>query len=103
MTTEEKIKQKRIQNLKHMDFVMRCINDEENGILESWLQVGVPDEASEEDYADIAEDEDSFNIICRIFAEDIAELLAEGHWGKDGYTRELFNSKAYIEAQDDLI
>ena len=100
MTTEEKLKQRRIQDLKNMDFVMRCINDEENGIFDLWLQEGVPDGATEEDYETIAEAEDDYNIICRIFAEDIAELLAEGHWGKDGFSRELFNSKAYREAQD---
>lgn len=103
MTIEERTKQIRIRSLKNMDFVMRCINDEENGVFDLWLQEGVPDEATEEDFECIAEEYDAYISVCNLFAESIAELLAEGYWGKDGFSRELFNVKAYEEAQDESV
>lgn len=57
--------EKRIENLKRMDRMVRNFNDEE--LVMDWLMVGVPDEASEDDYEFIASDINEYNEICAIF------------------------------------
>ena len=57
--------QLRINQLKIMDEFIHSVNDEE--LMEDWLSYGVPDEASEDDYRFIAENDDLYMDCARIF------------------------------------
>ena len=59
--------QERIILLKQMDKYIREIGDEE--IWMDWIAVGVPDEATEEDYEFMADDEVIWRETCEIFGE----------------------------------
>lgn len=83
-----------------MDKVIRLINDEDNGIFESWVQNYVPDESSVKDLEElIADDPDFYPQCCEFFATNIAELLTTGHWSDNGYSLELFNPKSLRVAE----
>ena len=58
-------KEARVQQLMLMDEFMRTFNDEEDLI--PWYECGVPDGANENDYEDIAEDDDEYNEIFNLF------------------------------------
>lgn len=68
MTSETTI-MSRMEQLKAMDEFMHSVNDEE--LIDSWLTYGVPDEASEEDYRFIAEDEEAYEGCVRIFKRTV--------------------------------
>lgn len=68
MVSETTIKN-RIEQLKAMDDFMHSMNDEE--LIDSWLTNGVPDEASEDDYRFIAEDDESYMECVRIFQRTV--------------------------------
>ena len=89
----------RIKYLKYMDFVVRCVNDEENGVFEDWLALGVPDGASYDDLHYIAEHDEQYSHICELFAELLSHLIATGEWNEAGYSTELW-SKVPIDARD---
>lgn len=56
----------RINLLKQMnEYICDTIGDEE--IWETWIAVGVPDEARDEDYAYIAEDDEMWKGVCVAF------------------------------------
>ena len=56
----------RINLLKQMnEYICDTIGDEE--IWETWIAVGVPDEARDEDYAYISEDDDMWKGVCVAF------------------------------------
>lgn len=78
MTANEKFKREvintRIAVLKAMDEAIRNMNDED--AMEPWLMCGVPDEACEEDYEDIASDHESYIEMVELFAR-IAKNYAE--------------------------
>lgn len=78
MTANEKFKREvintRIAVLKAMDEAIRNMNDED--AMEPWLMCGVPDEACEEDYEDIASDHESYIEMIELFAR-IAKNYAE--------------------------
>ncbi len=57
----------RIQVLKAMDEAIRGMNDE--SVFEPWLMLGVPDEAFEEDYEDIASDHKEYIRIVKLYAK----------------------------------
>ena len=57
----------RINQLKAMHTLMCSANDEE--ITMAWLSFGVPDCPSEEDYIDIALDDENYNEIFDLFVE----------------------------------
>ena len=61
----------RIEQLKAMHTLMCSANDEE--ITMAWLSLGVPDCPSEEDYIDIALDDESYNEIFDLFVELIKD------------------------------
>lgn len=84
--------QQRIDTLKYMDKLIRCVNDEENGVFESWLSLGIPDGSSEDDYIDMASNIDTYNELCVLWAELMSSMLMEGDWNKSGYTTELYNN-----------
>lgn len=94
MITEQE-RNYRIKNLKNMDKVIRYVNDEENGVIDTWLMGGVPDGSTEQDFKEYAEDEEMYNDCCKLFAELISDMLVNGYWDKNGYTREFFNVDAY--------
>lgn len=73
----------KIANLKMMDKVIRRLNDEEY-LLDTWLSLGVPDEASEEDYESIAQD--GYEEVEKVFADILKSVVANGD--------ELFNPPA---------
>ena len=61
----------RIKQLKLMHELMTLTNDE--GIYMTWVTLGVPDCPMEDDFEYIAEDDDSYNEICELFAKLIAD------------------------------
>ena len=65
--------QERIKLLKGMNsYVCNTIGDED--IWETWIAVGVPDGATEEDYRFMAKDEDTWRETCVLFGEIIKEV-----------------------------
>lgn len=102
---EEEVKRKskveiRAEYVKHMIDVMQTVNDEDNGVYETWLMGGPPDGCSDSEILEFVEDEEWYKDVCQVFAESISELLSTGCWGKDGYSRELFNVRAYRRATE---
>lgn len=69
MTKERKEKiALRIQFLKQMnDYVLKHIYDEEAHM--RWLMVAIPDAPTEDDFLDIAEDDEEWVEICIYFGE----------------------------------
>lgn len=63
----------KIANLKMMDRVVRRLNDEEY-LEDTWLSLGVPDEASEEDYEFIASD--SYDEMEELFKKILHSVVA---------------------------
>lgn len=61
----------RIEQLKAMDAFMHSANKEE--LIDSWLTYGVPDEASENDYRFIAEDDEAYEDCVRIFKRTVKD------------------------------
>ena len=55
----------REDQLKAMHEVMCCTNDE--NIYDSWAMLAVPDEPLEQDFTDIAEDEEEYNDAIDLF------------------------------------
>lgn len=45
MTEQER--NHRAEALKNMDKAIRYVNDEENGVMDTWLEEGVPDESTD--------------------------------------------------------
>lgn len=76
----------RAQTLVYMDnYVREEIGDED--MIEDWLSVGVPDEATKEDYLFIAGDDEEYNRCCRVFAD-----LVTSKWTEDeGIYCPMFN------------
>ncbi len=60
MTYEE-----RLNEVKRMDNEVRNFNDED--LIMRWLMVGVPDEASEDDYEWFASDLVEYHDLCALF------------------------------------
>lgn len=60
MTYEE-----RLNEVKRMDDEVRNFNDED--LIMRWLMVGVPDEASEDDYEWFANDLVEFHELCALY------------------------------------
>lgn len=73
----------RTEHVKAMNMIVRNLNDE-SAYME-WI-TWVPDEAQEVDFVDIADDEELFDEVCRIFCNLI------GRYRKHGF---CFGSKAY--------
>lgn len=65
----------RIAVLKAMDNAIRNMNDEK--VFEPWLMCGVPDDACEEDYMDIANDHENYIEIARLFAKIVKHYADE--------------------------
>lgn len=60
-----------------MDYLIRSLNNE-SAYYQNWIYL-VPDEATVEDYADIAEDDELYGETCKLFRS----LLK--HYGPDGF------------------
>lgn len=69
------IMERRIAVLKAMDDAIRGMNDE--CVMDSWLMVGVPDEASEDDYEFIAENHEEYIDIVKVFARIVKDYAEE--------------------------
>ena len=65
--THEELVKTRITLLKQMNEYIINLGDEE--IWMHWICVGVPDEPSEDDYEFIAEDEEEWLDVCKIFGQ----------------------------------
>ena len=61
----------RVTQLKAMDDFMHSVNNEE--LIDSWLTYGVPDEASEEDYEEIAADDEYYANCVSIFKRTVQD------------------------------
>lgn len=72
---KEDVINSRIAVLKAMDNAIRNMNDEE--VLDPWLMDGVPDDAWEEDYVDIASDHEGYIEIVRLFAKIVKNYAEE--------------------------
>jgi hypothetical protein len=59
----------RVIQLKAMDDFMHSVNNEE--LIDEWLTYGIPDEASEDDYYSIAEDDELYNDCVKIFIRTV--------------------------------
>lgn len=96
----------KIETLKMMDNVARKINDEE--VFEYWLINGVPDGATNEDYADIVKDND-FNRIEKVFKILIHEAVKDGLYKATDeelkfaqkYESTIQNIKEQVEEEED--
>ena len=62
----------RVWELKKMDKYIRENVSDEDGIM-WWLTVGVPDNASQEDFEFIAQDDELFNTCNRVFSSLVIE------------------------------
>ena len=72
MAKTETLIQERIKLLKGMDsYICNEVGDED--IWETWIAVGVPDCATEEDYRFMAADEETWCETCALFGRLIAE------------------------------
>lgn len=67
----ETTKEVRIKQLKAMHELMTLANDEE--IYMAWITLGVPDCPMEDDFEYIAEDDESYNETCDLFARLIKD------------------------------
>lgn len=76
------VKGGRIKLLEAMNEIIIAINDE--SAYERWIYV-VPDGASHEDFVDIAEDDDVYRDVCKLFRK----LLSS--YGKSGFYVTLDN------------
>jgi hypothetical protein len=76
-----------------MDRVIRCVNDEENGIFDDWITLHVPDGCSRDEWADLIEGrvQGAYLEACEFFARRMSNLIAKGAWSDQGWTLELFN------------
>ena len=62
----------RVWELKKMDkYIRENVSDEES--IEWWLTIGVPDNASQEDFEFIAQDDELFNTCNRVFSSLVIE------------------------------
>jgi len=64
-------KEQRIELLKGMNQYIIDLGDEE--VYDTWFAVGVPDEATDDDYDFIAGDLEEWIDICKLFGRLIAE------------------------------
>ena len=86
----QQIKESRIADLKAMDRLMRSMNNEEAFMC--WICI-FPDGATEDDYADIAEDEEQFEECVLEFLSVMKRYMKDGlcldcdvnKWGTKAY------------------
>ena len=64
-------KEQRIELLKGMNQYILNLGDED--VYEAWFAVGVPDEATDDDYEFIAGDLEEWVDICKLFGRLVAE------------------------------
>lgn len=81
---------KRAQILRDMDTCIRMCTDEENGIFDTWITLYVPDEATDEELEEFAEDDPDYHA-CAFFARNIADMVVNGEWTKQGLSAEFYN------------
>ena len=60
----------RIATLNAMDTILRTAEDEQ--VTMAWLMGGVPDDADEDDFKDIAEDDTLYYDVCSCFSRLIS-------------------------------
>lgn len=53
------------------DYILNVVGDED--YIEVWLAEGVPDGATEDDLRELAEDEDDWTFICRLFGNMVRQ------------------------------
>lgn len=59
------VAESRKNTVRAMDEIVRNFNDED--IIMTWLSVGVPDDADDDDYAWFAENDDEFADLVKLF------------------------------------
>lgn len=75
-TVAEQIKEARLKNLKRMQNIACRMNIED--AYEYWSAYGIPDEPSEDDFVDIAEDDELYEDVVSAFVSIIY------HYGQYG-------------------
>lgn len=81
---------KKAQILRDMDNCIRMCTDEENGIFDTWITLYVPDEATDEELEEFAEDDLDYYHACEFFARNIADMVVNGEWTKNGFSAEFY-------------
>lgn len=72
--TREEIVDIRVNTLKGMNkFILEKINDEE--LIFHWLEQGVPDCPSDDDFFFIAEDDEEWERVCSVFAWIVKDII----------------------------
>ena len=61
----------RVEQLKAAESLMRLCSDED--MFDSWLMLGIPDEADESDYIEIAEDDEAYNEILDLLVKLVSK------------------------------
>lgn len=99
----EKTVEMKARDLYRMDKVIRMVNDEDNGLFESWITECVPDGASLDELKELVTDLPEFyQECCEFFAVAISGLICNGEWTQSGFTAELFNPEAVREERKTL-
>lgn len=77
-----------------MDKMIRSVNDEENGVFESWITYHLPDGANEEDaYGYCRDNADFYKECCEFFSREISYLFNHGDITKEGWSAEFWRDK----------
>ena len=72
--TREEIISIRVDTLKGMNkYVLEKINDEE--LIFHWLEQGIPDCPSDDDFLFIAEDDEEWERVCSVFAWVVKDMF----------------------------
>ena len=82
----------RAQALKNMDNAIRFINDEGNGIFDTWIAICIPDDTREDEWEEWAKDDELYDRCCEVFARNVARLIVEGEWDSQGFCAEFYNA-----------
>lgn len=89
----EKISEKALV-VERMDKAIRCLNDEENPAIQTWLSEGVPDGASLEEIDEfIKEDPNWYSEMCTLFAELISDVIVNGDINSKGFLIEFWRDE----------
>ena len=79
LTVAEQIKAKRIENVRNMHNLVCGLNNENAYMW--WIEDAVPDEPSDDDFIDIAEDDEMYEECIETFLKILTK------YGKDGFVK----------------
>lgn len=87
---------KMLKTLMRMDKAVRCINDEENGIFEDWIELHIPDGCDSDELKDLTEGNLTrfYLDACEFFARRMSKLIVDGDYDQRGFCLEFYNPKS---------